>query len=535
MEKPENDVNSIRKYQAGSEERELLLAAIEELKHNPVEVPLIINGVEVRTGTIETTICPHDHALTLARVCLAGEVEMQEAVDAAINAQPAWADMDWYHRLAIFRKAADIMAGPRRLECIVTIMLNMSKTPYEAEIDLAEMVDFWRFNAYYLQQIIKHQPDQYGGESDRFDWRPLEGFVMAIPPFNFFSIGGNLPTAPAMAGNVVIWKPAPQVYFSNYKIMQILLEAGLPPGVINFLPFPEENSGILFEHEQFAGLNFTGGHDTLIKLWTMIGANVGKYRNFPRVVGECGGKDFIFVHGSANLQHVAANIIRGAFEYQGQKCSAASRAYIPESMWDALKGILLEQLSHFKTCPTEDLECAVGALIDAAAFQKVVGYLEFARQHPEDYEFVCGGTYDETYGWFVDPAIILSKDPRGKLMQEEIFGPVLTVYVYPDAEYADTLSLCNSTSPYGLTGAIFATDRTAIAQAERALRFAAGNLYINDKPTGAVVGRQPFGGGRASGTNDKAGSFLNMLRWLSPRAIKEALLPATDWRRPHVM
>lgn len=534
FQKPNNDVNQVLKYEDGSKERVKLLEMIELVKKTPAAIPLIINGKEIHTGILETIKCPHDHSLILAQVHLARKSEMMEAISSALDAQSKWSDLPWFHRAAIFRKAADIMAGPKRIECIATIMLNLSKTPYEAEIDLAELVDFWRYNAYFLERIYSQQPDQYAGEINRFDWRPLEGFVVAIPPFNFFSIAGNLPTAPAMVGNVVLWKPAHQVYLASYKIMQILLEAGIPPGVITFLPFTGAESPLLFEHQAFAGLHFTGSYETLTYFWQTIGSNFKRYRNIPRIVAESGGKDFIFIHKSADLKNVAMNVIRGAFEYQGQKCSACSRVYVPSSLWGQLKKILLSQVPALKYGPTEDLSCAMGAIIDEVAFNKVTGYIEFARQHPSDYDFVCGGISNNNYGWFIAPTIIQSKTPQSKLMSEEIFGPVVTIYVYPDEQYEATLSLCNVTSPYGLTGAIFGTDRIAISQAEQILRHAAGNFYINDKPTGAIVGRQPFGGGRASGTNNKAGSFLNLLCWLSPRAIKESFLPVTDWRRPHM-
>jgi len=440
--------------------------------------------------------------------------------------------MDWYHRVAVFQKAAALLSGPRRTRNIAAIMLNHSKNPYEAEIDLAELVDFWNFNAYFTRQIYEMQPNQYPGETNRFDWRPLEGFVLAVPPFNFYSIAGNLPTAPAMVGNVALWKPARSVILSNFEIFQVLVEAGLPPGVINFVPFDSKNANIVLDHPALAGIHFTGSYDTLVHIWKRVGENLEKYRNFPRIVGETGGKDFIFMHPSADLRGTAMNLIRGAFEYQGQKCSACSRAYIPESQWPGVERILKEEVPKVTMGPVEDLRNLMGAAIDEPAFRNITMYLDYAKAHPAEYQFVIGGESDSTQGWFVRPTVIRTTNPKGKLISEEIFGPVLTLYVYPDAQYSETLRLCDATSPYALTGAVFGRDTAAVAQAERALRWSAGNFYINDKPTGAIVARQPFGGARRSGTNDKAGSVLNMLRWLTPRNIKETAVQPEGWRRP---
>jgi 1-pyrroline-5-carboxylate dehydrogenase len=534
LEKPQNDVNKIPTYAPGTPERAQLLKEIEALKRTTEEIPLIINGEPVKTGQTVDVVCPHDHKRVLARAHLAGEPELRRAIDAALEAHKTWSTMDGYDRAAIFMRAADLLAGPRRIQNIAAIMLNQSKTPFEAEIDLAELVDFWRFNAYYMQFLYEQQPDQISGEINRFDWRPLEGFVLAVPPFNFYSIGGNLPTAPALVGNVALWKPARSVLLSNYRIMQILIEAGLPKGVINFVPFSSQYSDVVLKHPYFAGLHFTGSYETLVHLWTEIGKNLPKYRNFPRIVGETGGKDFVFVHSSADVDVVAANTIRGAFEYQGQKCSAASRMYVPQSLWPAIKKRFLEELPKLKFGPTEDLSVFMGAIITKDAFDKIVSYIEEAKKNPNIYEIVFGGEYDSSTGWFVQPTVIVSKDPTSKLMTEEIFGPVLTVYIYPDSEFEKTLKLCDESTPYGLTGSIFAQDRQAIVTAEKMLRYAAGNFYINDKPTGAVVGRQPFGGARHSGTNDKAGSWLNLIRWLNPRTIKETLVPPRDWRRPYM-
>jgi len=533
-EKPQNDVDRICSYAPGTPERDQLVQQLKALKGQTEEIPLIIAGRAVQTDAIFEVRCPHDHQRILARAHLATEQELRWAIDAALDAQETWAGLDWYQRAAIFYRAADLLAGPRRLEHIAAIMVNQSKTPYEAEIDLAELIDFWRFNAFYMQFLYAQQPDQAPGELNRFDWRPLEGFVLAIPPFNFYSIGGNLATAPAMVGNVVLWKPARSVLLANYRIMQVLQEAGLPEGVINFVPFDGQHSHFVLEHPALAGVHFTGSYETLVHLWQRVGAGLPDYHNFPRLVGETGGKDFIVVHPSADIEVVVANAIRGAFEYQGQKCSAASRLYVPETLWEALKAQLLQELPKVKVGPVEDLSVCMGALISEEAFKKVVSYLDYAKQHPESYEVIYGSECDSARGWFVTPTVILAKGPHGKLMTEEIFGPVLTVHVYRDDAYEDTLRLCDTSTPYGLTGAIFAQDRRAIAQAESILRYAAGNFYINDKPTGAIVARQPFGGARHSGTNDKAGSWLNLTRWLSPRTVKETLVPARDWRRPYL-
>ena len=531
MDRPTNDVNSIRTYAPETPERRQLIAELERLRKDSTEIPLIIGGREVRTHDRVEVRAPHDHSHLLARAHLAGAEELRTAVDRALEAREEWAAADPEHRLAVFRKAAALLSGPRRTRNIAAIMANQSKNPYEAEIDLAELVDFWNFNAFFARQIYEIQPDQYLGETNRFDWRPLEGFVLAIPPFNFYSIAGNLPTAPAMVGNVALWKPARSVIFANFEIFRVLEEAGLPPGVINFVPFSSRDANVLLDHPALAGVHFTGSYSTLVQIWKRIGANVEQYRNFPRVVGETGGKDFIFMHPSAEVRGTVVNLIRGAFEYQGQKCSACSRAYIPESRWPEVERLLKEQVPQLPIGPTDDLTNYVGAVIDEAAFESIRDYLDFARQHPEEYEFVTGGETDASRGWFVRPAVLRTKRPQGKLMSEEIFGPVLTVYVYPDAEYAETLALCDATSPYGLTGSIFGQDRAAVAMAEARLRWSAGNFYINDKPTGAIVGRQPFGGARRSGTNDKAGSVVNMLRWVSPRNIKETAVLPDDWRR----
>jgi 1-pyrroline-5-carboxylate dehydrogenase len=532
IERPINDVNTIRAYAPNSPDRRKLEEELTAMRRSTVEIPLIIGGREVRAGTVVDVPCPDDKSAILARVHLAGPGELRQGIEGALAARGAWAGMEWYHRAAVFMKAATLLAGPRRTRNIAAIMLNHSKNPYEAEIDLAELVDFWNFNAYYTRQIYEMQPGQYPGESNRFDWRPLEGFVLAISPFNFYSIAGNLPTAPAMVGNVALWKPARAVLFSNYEIFKVLVEAGLPPGVINFLPFSSKDAHVPLDHPELAGIHFTGSYDSLLQIWKRVGENLEKYRNFPRIVGETGGKDFIFMHPSAEVRGTVMNLIRGAFEYQGQKCSACSRAYVPASRWPEVERILKEEVPKVPVGAVNDLRNMLGAIIDEAAFSNIQRYLEFARSHSSEYSFVVDGDSDPTKGWFVRPTVIRASDPRGKLMSEEIFGPVLTVYVYPDEKFEETLSLCDTTSPYGLTGAVFGRDTQAVAKAEELLRWSAGNFYINDKPTGAIVGRQPFGGARRSGTNDKAGSLLNMLRWVSPRNIKESAVLPDDWRRP---
>jgi 1-pyrroline-5-carboxylate dehydrogenase len=532
VERPVNDVNTIPSYAAGTPERRELLEEISRVRNRTVEIPLIIAGREVRSSNVVDIHCPHDTGSVLARAHLAGPDELQVAIDSALTARTSWSETDPRRRIAVFQRAATLLAGPRRTRHIAAIMLNHSKNPYEAEIDLAELVDFWNFNAYFTRQIYDMQPFQHPGETNRFDWRPLEGFVLAIPPFNFYSIAGNLPSAPAMVGNVVLWKPARAVVLSNYEILRTLQEAGLPPGVINFVPFSSHDAATVLRHPHLAGVHFTGSYGSLVGIWKEIGSHVDAYRNFPRIVGETGGKDFIVMHPSAEVRGTAINLVRGAFEYQGQKCSACSRAYIPASQWPEVERILREEVPKLPMGRTEDLANFLGAVIDEPAFRTIVGYLDYARSRPEEYEIVVGGDHDATAGWFVRPTVIRSKDPGSRLMSDEIFGPVLTVYVYPDSEYSKTLRMCDATSAYALTGAVFGTDLSAVEEAERVLRYSAGNFYVNDKPTGAIVARQPFGGARHSGTNDKAGSPLNVLRWLSPRNIKETTVLPQDWRRP---
>ncbi len=533
IERPINE--KILSYAKGTKEREELKKKIEELKNKTIEIPLIIGGREVKTGETIKNVSPHEHNRVLGIAHLAGEEELREAIDKALDAWTKWSDMEWYHRVAVFLKAADLLAGPYRYEAVAAIMLNQSKTPFEAEIDVAELIDFWRFGAYYIKLIYEQQPFQYEGEFNRIDWRPLEGFILAVPPFNFYSIGGNLPTAPAMVGNVTLWKPSRSVIYSNFVTMKALMEAGLPKGVINFVPFSSKYTDVVIGHEYFAGLHFTGSYETLVYLWKKINENLDKYRNFPRIVGETGGKDFLVVHPSADIEASIVAIIRGAYEYQGQKCSALSRLFVAESVWPVLKKKLLEELSKVKYGDPTDMESFGGAVITKQAFDKAVSYIEYAKAHPEEYTILYGGGYDDSKGWFIEPTLIQTNNPYGKLMTEEIFAPVLTVYVYPDSKYSEILEVVDKAAPYGLTGSIFATDREAIIEAEKKLRYAAGNFYINDKPTGSIVGRQPFGGARHSGTNDKAGYWLNFVRWLNPRSIKETFVPPKEWRRPYML
>ena len=534
LEEPTNDMDAIPSYAAGTPERNALIKEFEKINSQTEELPLVINGEKIKTGETFDVTCPHDHQRVIARGHLASQSELEKAVDGALAAQQKWASLDGYQRASVFNRAADMLAGPRRAEHIASIMVNLSKTPFEAEIDLIELIDFWRFNAYYMQFLYDQQPNQYRGEVNRFDWRPLEGFVLAISPFNFYAIGGNLPTAPAMVGNVSLWKPSLEVAFSNYKIMELLIEAGLPPGVIQYVPFDVKHSEYLFGRRELAGLHFTGSYSTFTHLWGEMGKNVRNYDAFPRIVGEAGGKDFILVHPSATPDMIAPNVIRGAFEYQGQKCSAASRLYVPESLWPGVKTKILDEMPKLKVGSVEEFDTFVGALITEKAYRKVTSYIDHAKEDSSEYEVLYGGEYDESKGWFVTPTLIKTTNPEAKLICEEIFGPVMTVYVYPDAQYKETIKLVDKATPYALTGAIFAQDRSVIEDAEKSLRFSAGNFYINDKPTGAIVGRQPFGGARHSGTNDKAGSWLNLARWLSPRTIKETLVPPTDWRRPYM-
>jgi 1-pyrroline-5-carboxylate dehydrogenase len=528
---PKNE--PVLNYAPGSPERAALLKALEELKSKPIEIPMYINGKEVRTGTKVEIRSPHNHKLLLATYWQGGEAEVQSAVQASLDAANTWSVLPWEHRAAIFLRAADLMTGPYRAIMNASAMLAHSKNIYQAEIDaVCELADFFRFNAYYMQQIYDIQPASAPNTWNRTDHRPLEGFVFAVTPFNFVSINGNLPTAPAIMGNVVVWKPASTAIYTSHFIMKILREAGIPDGVINLIFARGSAVGnTVLKNPHLAGIHFTGSTGVFQNMWKTVGENIANYKTYPRLVGETGGKDFIVAHPTANPVEVATAITRGSFEYQGQKCSASSRCYLPKSLWPAIKETLVKQVNELKMGDPEDFTNFVNAVIDESAFQSIIEYVDYANKS-KDCEVICGGTYDKTNGFFIKPTVVLAKDPHFKLMEEEIFGPVVTLYVYEDAEYAKTLHICDETSPYALTGAVFATDRKAVELAERTLRHAAGNFYINDKPTGAVVGQQPFGGGRASGTNDKAGGIQNMLRWTSPRSIKENFVPPRDYKYP---
>ncbi len=530
---PKNE--PILSYGPGSPEKKALKAKIAELKQQVIEIPVIIGGETITTGKTVDCRCPHDHQHLLGVYHKAGEKEVEQAIQAALAVQPKWAAMSWEARAAIFLKAADLLAGPYRWLLNAATMLCQSKTVFQAEIDSAcELIDFYRFNPYYMQQIYQQQPASSAGVWNYMEYRPLEGFVFAVTPFNFTSIAGNLPTAPAMAGNVVLWKPASSTVYTAYFIMQLLKEAGLPDGVINMVAGPGSSIGNpVMASPHLAGVHFTGSTDVFHNMWKTIGNNIGRYKTYPRIVGETGGKDFIFAHATANLDALATAIVRGGFEYQGQKCSAASRAYIPRSLWKPLQEKLVAMVKRIKMGSPEDFSNFMCAVIDRGAFQTITSYIDFARS-AAGASFITGGHYDDSRGYFIEPTIVLTDDPKFKLLQEEIFGPVVTIYVYPDAEYEQALHLCDETSPYGLTGSIFAQDRFAIITATEILTHAAGNFYINDKPTGAVVGQQPFGGSRASGTNDKAGSMINLQRWMTPRAIKENFVPPLDFPYPHM-
>jgi 1-pyrroline-5-carboxylate dehydrogenase len=522
-------------YAPGSPERAALRERLEQMRGERVEIPLLIGGREVRTGAIGEAVCPHDHGHVLATFHQAGEAEVRKAAAAAAEAWRSWSEMPWEARAAILLKAADLLAGPWRATVNAATMLNQSKTCYQAEIDSAcELIDFWRFNAHYMREIYAQQPLSPRGFWNYVEYRPLEGFVFAVTPFNFTAIGGNLPTAPALLGNVVLWKPASTAILSNYYVMRLLEEAGLPPGVINFVPGSGAQVGDpVLAHEDFAGLHFTGSTATFQGMWRTLAGNLPKYKAYPRIVGETGGKDFVFAHPSADPAALATALVRGAFEYQGQKCSAASRAYVPRTLWAQVRERLAADLGEIRVGDVGDFGNFMGAVIDAKSFASITGYLEYARSS-SDAEVVLGGRSDDSEGWFIDPTVVLTSNPHHKLMREEIFGPVLTLYVYDENRLEETLDVCDRGTPYALTGAIFAQDRAAILHMMRRLRHAAGNFYVNDKPTGAVVGQQPFGGGRASGTNDKAGSALNLLRWVSQRSIKETFVPPTDFRYPYM-
>ncbi len=522
-------------YAPGSAERAALESRLGELSSTEIEIPLVIGGREVRTGRIAEVRVPHRHAQRIARFHQAGPAEVQAAIEAALAARRTWGAMDPADRAAVFLRAAELLAGPWRQTLNAATMLGQSKTCHQAEIDAAcEIVDFWRWNPHFMERMHADQPVSPPGVWNRLEYRPLEGFVLAVTPFNFTSIAANLPTAPALMGNTVLWKPASSAVYSAWQILKLLEAAGLPPGVVNFVPGPGRAVGDpALASADLGGLHFTGSTATFHQMWRTIGENLPRYHGYPRIVGETGGKDFVFVHPSAEVDAAAVALVRGAFEYQGQKCSAASRAYVPESLWPQLRERLLGMVAEIRVGEVEDFSSFMGAVIDRGAYDSIRRHIEAARASSQA-KIIAGGRCEDTRGWFIEPTVIETVNPRSKLMEEEIFGPVLTVFVYSDIRLDEALELCATTSPYGLTGAIFARDREAIADLTRRLADAAGNFYVNDKPTGAVVGQQPFGGARASGTNDKAGSLANLYRWVSIRAIKETFDPPTGWEYPYM-
>jgi len=528
---PKNE--PVKSYAPGSPEKLELKKTLDEYRSKETDVPMYIGGEEVTTGNKKPLNPPHDHKHVLGHFHEGDSSHVEQAVNAALGAKEAWANMSWEHRASIFLKAAELLAGPYRSKINASTMLGQSKNAFQAEIDAAcEFIDFLRFNVHYMTEIYSEQPESLPGVWNRLEHRPLEGFVFAITPFNFTSIAGNLPIAPALMGNTAVWKPAyTQIYSANI-IMQVLKEAGLPDGVINLIYVDGPVAGdIIFKHADFAGLHFTGSTGVFRELWKTIGQNIDHYKTYPRVVGETGGKDFILAHKSANANEVATAIARGAFEFQGQKCSAASRVYVPSNIWDDVKKQLVADLKEMKMGGPEDFTNFINAVIDERAFDKITGYIEKARENDMN-EIIAGGKYDKSKGYFIEPTVVVTKDPQSLTMVEEIFGPVVTIYVYQAERFEETLELVDSTSPYALTGGIFSKDRYAAELATKKLVNAAGNFYINDKPTGAVVGQQPFGGSRASGTNDKAGSMLNLLRWVTPRTIKETFVPPTNYKYP---
>lgn len=523
----------VREYRPGSADHVALKKELAALKKNRLQIPMIIDGEAIKTRSKIKITSPHNHKLVLGEYYQGGAGEIKSAVNACLKAHKTWARMPWEHRAAIFLKAADLLAGPYRHTVNAATMLAHSKNIMQAEIDaVCELVDFWRYNAHFMQQIYEAQPQSSPGIWNRTDQRPLEGFVFAVTPFNFVSINGNLPTAPAMMGNVALWKPASTAVYTSHFLMKILIEAGLPGGVINMLFASGAQVGdIVLKNPHLAAIHFTGSTATFQSMWKTVGTNIANYHSYPRIVGETGGKNFIVAHSSADPEALTTAIVRGAFEYQGQKCSAASRCYIAGSVWKKMEKSLIKQVKGLAMGDPENPKHFVNAVIDANAYETITDYITFAKK-AKGARILAGGGFDDSKGYFIEPTVVLTTDPKFKLLEEEIFGPVVTIYVYKDADFTKTLKLCDQTSPYALTGAIFANDREAAIEAETILRFAAGNFYINDKPTGAVVGQQPFGGGRASGTNDKAGGIQNMLRWASPRSIKETFVPPTDFRYP---
>lgn len=528
---PKNE--PINSYAPNTKERETLIAKLTEMRGTVVDVPMYIGSEEIRTGNKQALTSPHDHQHILGYYHEGDASHVNQAIDSALSAREAWASLPWENRMAVFLKAADLSATKYRNELNASTMLGQSKNAYQAEIDAAcEWIDFLRFNVHFATQIYAEQPISSENVWNKLEYRPLEGFVFAVTPFNFTAIAGNLPASAALMGNVVVWKPSPQQIYSANVLMKVLKEAGLPDGVINLIYTDGPLTGdIVFKHPQFAGVHFTGSTKVFQHIWKTIGENIHKYKSYPRIVGETGGKDFVVAHKSADAKALAVGLVRGAFEYQGQKCSAASRAYIPNTLWEQTWEYIQTDLAEIKVGGVDDFSNFVNAVIDEKAFDKIAGYIDNAKASDKA-KIIAGGNYDKSKGYFIEPTIILTEDPHYTTMSEEIFGPVLTIYVYDAEKYEETLDIVNTTSDYALTGAIFAQDRYALEIANKKLVNAAGNFYINDKPTGAVVGQQPFGGARASGTNDKAGSMLNLLRWVSPRTIKETFVSPTDYKYP---
>jgi len=530
--RPENDPNLT--YAPGTPARAELKARLATMATETVDIPIVIGGKQIRTGDTEQSVMPHKHGHVLANFHKASPDHVRQAVDAAMAARKEWSSWSFEDRAAIFLRAAELLTTTWRSTIVAATMLGQSKTAYQAEIDAAsELVDFWRFNVAFAQDLLSEQPDSTHAIWNQMEYRPLEGFVYAISPFNFTAIGGNLAGAPALMGNTVVWKPAGTSMLSSYYVMKLLEEAGLPPGVINFVPGNAvEISNVLLDHPDLAGIHFTGSTAVFNSMWQRVGQNLGKYRGYPRLVGETGGKDFIVVHASADPQEVAVAAVRGAFEYQGQKCSAASRMYVPKSRWNDIRDRMVAMMKDIKMGDVRDFRNFIGAVIDKKAFDKIGGYIDDAKKNAK---VIQGGGYNGDEGYFIEPTLIEASDPAYRSMCEEIFGPVLSVHVYDDAKWTEMLEIVDRTSPYALTGAVFSRDRAAVREASAALKNAAGNFYINDKPTGAVVGQQPFGGARASGTNDKAGSKMNLVRWVSMRTIKENFAPPTDYKYPFML
>jgi len=530
---PENE--PLLTYAPGTAERAELEKELKKFASETAEIPVIINGKAIKTGKTGKVVMPHDHAHVLATYHMAGEKEAAAAIEAAMNAKELWMALSWIERSSIMLKAAELLSKKYRYTILAATMLGQSKSVQQAEIEAAgETIDFLRFNTHFAGQIYEEQPRSLHDQFNRVEYRPLEGFIYTVTPFNFTAIASNLNMSVALMGNTTVWKPATTSLLSSWILMKVFMEAGVPAGVINFLPGKGSViSSVVMKHPDLGGIHFTGSNGTFNELWKSVAANLDRYRSYPRIVGETGGKDFIVVHKSANPLEAATAIVRGSFEYQGQKCSASSRGYIPRSLWPEISEHLKRQASEIRVGDPADFSTFMNAVIDEKAFDRIMSYINLAKSSPEC-EIIHGGNGDKSIGYFIEPTIILTTNPKFVTMQEEIFGPVVTLYIYEDEKYEETLKLCNETSPYGLTGSVFATDRSALVRACQALRFAAGNFYYNDKPTGAMVGLQPFGGARASGTNDKAGGRLNLLRWTSPRTIKETFIPATDFRYPYM-